>query len=407
MDGANLQTTQSVVEAPFVTATIGDYVFGVYKNSLQNGKTVARVNAPNYVTGISIVKINGAVNQYTLNMKYGITQYTDPNYIDKVLSTVSQSRRIVFSYGDCNEPSFIYKDEEALITSVKSNVDFKAPSITYTIQAISTSALSKSVVRNWASRVAKPSQVIRELVTNPSYGLREIFVGMQKAGIIESEHLIATDDKTVELEAKQNMSAFDYLNYLVSSMESISDSKAVYILNVYDTQNPPMYGCYFTVTKVSTLVARSNNSNAFEVDIGYPTSTFVTGFSINNNEAWSILYDYQQKNITSNNSYLIDNNGDIVPYSTNKFIQNVNKGIVESEQQRWWNSVTEFPIKAVLEIRGLLRPASLMQYVKINSWFYGQKYLASGLYIITKQTDTINQNGYRTTLELMRIAGDT
>lgn len=406
MEGANLQTTQSVVEAPFVTVTIGDYVFGVYKNSLKNGKTVAKVNAPNYVTGLQIIKINGAVNRYTLTMKYGITQYTDPNYIDKVLSSVSDSRKIVFSYGDCNEPSFIYKNEEALITSVTSNVDFKSPSITYTIQAISTSALSMSVVRNWAARHDKPSRIIKELVTNPSYGLKEIFVGMQKANIIESEHLIATDDKTVDLHAKQNTSAFDYLNYLVSSMECITDNKALYMLDVHDTQEPPMYGCYFTVSKVSTTASRNKNFKAFEVDVGYPTSTFVTGFKLDNNQQWTILYDYQQKNITSNNSYLIDRNGDIVPYSTNKFIQDVNKGVVESEYQRWWNSVTEFPVKATLEIKGLLRPASLMQYVKINSWFYGQKYIASGIYIITKQTDTVNQNGYRTVLELLRVAND-
>ena len=313
---------------------------------------------------------------------------------------------MTFSYGDCNEPSFIYKNEEALITSVKSQVDFKNPSIVYTIQAISTSALSKSLIRNWPSRRAKPSQIIRELVTSSAYGLKEIFVGMQKSGIIESEHLIATDDKTVEIEAKQNMSAFDYLNYLVSCMESITDSKALYIMSVHDTEQPPMYGCYLTVTKAASNIARNHNSDAFEVDIGYPTSTFVTDFTMNNNQAWSILYDYQQKNITSNNSYLIDRNGNIVPYSTNKFVQNVNKGIVESELNRWWNSVTEFPVKATLTIKGLLRPASLMQYVKINSWFYGQKYIASGIYIITKQTDTINQNGYRTALELMRIAGD-
>lgn len=371
MNSANLQTTQSVVEAPFVTATIGDYVFGVYKNSLKNGKTVAKVNAPNYVTGLQIVKINGAVNKYTLEMRYGITQYTDPNYIDKVLSSVSQSRKIVFSYGDCNEPSFIYKNEEALITSVKSKVDFKNPSIIYTIQAISNSALSTSIIRNWPSRRAKPSQIIKELVTNASYGLKEIFVGMQKANIIETEHLIATDDKTVHLDAKQNTSAFDYLNYLVSSMECITDDNAMYILNVYDTQEPPMYGCYFTVSKVTSKISRNHRNNAFEVDVGYPSSTFVTGFQTNNNDAWTILYDYQQKNITSNNSYLIDNNGNIVPYNTNRFVQNVDKGVVESEHKRWWTSVTEFPIKAVLEIKGLLRPTSLMQYVKINSWFYG------------------------------------
>ena len=54
-----LLTSGNVVEAPFVTATLGNYTFGVYKNSIKNGKTVARVNAPNYVQSLKIVKING------------------------------------------------------------------------------------------------------------------------------------------------------------------------------------------------------------------------------------------------------------------------------------------------------------------------------------------------------------
>ena len=51
----------------------------------------------------------------------------------------------------------------------------------------------------------------------------------------------------------------------------------------------------------------------------------------------------------------------------------------------WWSSVTQFPIKATLTLKGLLKAATLMSYVKINTYFYGQKHLSSGLYIINKQ----------------------
>jgi len=254
-------------------------------------------------------------------------------------------------------------------------------------------------------RKAKPSQLIAEIVTNNAYGLNEIFTGMQKPNIISKEHLIANDDETVEIEAKQNMNAFDYLNYLTSCMVSITDRNAIYILTVYDTNDAPMYGTYFKVTKVQSDIAKNHNPNAFSVDVGFPTDTFVMDFSIQTNDSWSILYDYSQNQIQSNNSYLIDDDGNLVPHNTNKFVQNVYKGTVESEQQKWWKQVTEFPIKASLTIKGLLKPANLMQYVNINCYFYGQKYIASGLYIITKQTDTISQSGYRTTLELLRIGG--
>ena len=51
-----------VVEAPFITVQIGDYILGCFKNSLKNGQTVAKVNAPNYTKSINIIKINGAVS---------------------------------------------------------------------------------------------------------------------------------------------------------------------------------------------------------------------------------------------------------------------------------------------------------------------------------------------------------
>lgn len=68
--------------------------------------------------------------------------------------------------------------------------------------------------------------------------------------------------------------------------------------------------------------------------------------------------------------------------------------------------MTEFPISASLQIKGLLRPQMLMNYIRVNVYFYGQKHISSGLYIITKQEDNIDMTGYKTTLTLLRIGGD-
>ena len=46
-----------------------------------------------------------------------------------------------------------------------------------------------------------------------------------------------------------------------------------------------------------------------------------------------------------------------------------------------------------------------MTYIKLNVLFYGQRHISSGYYIVTKQTDTIDFNGYKTTLKLARIRG--
>ena len=68
--------------------------------------------------------------------------------------------------------------------------------------------------------------------------------------------------------------------------------------------------------------------------------------------------------------------------------------------------MTQFPITATMTIKGLVRPAMLMTYIRVNAFFYGQRHISSGLYIVTKQEDRADQAGYRTTLTLQRIAGD-
>ena len=66
-----------------------------------------------------------------------------------------------------------------------------------------------------------------------------------------------------------------------------------------------------------------------------------------------------------------------------------------------------FVLIGIVLTTGLLRPATLMQYVRLNIIFPGgKKHLASGLYIVTKQIDNIGSNGYATTLSLTRIKCD-
>ena len=49
----------------------------------------------------------------------------------------------------------------------------------------------------------------------------------------------------------------------------------------------------------------------------------------------------------------------------------------------------------------------LMSYVRVNVIFPGgHKHISSGLYIVTKQADQIDGNGYKTTLSLTKINGD-
>ena len=63
----------------------------------------------------------------------------------------------------------------------------------------------------------------------------------------------------------------------------------------------------------------------------------------------------------------------------------------------------KFPLTAQLTLKGLLKPAMLMDYINIDVVFYGQRHITSGVYAITGQTDFLSGSGYRTTLSLVRV----
>ena len=112
----SLLSSQARVQVPWIKVTIGDYTFGVFdKATRKNIKTSQGVYSgivaqyPEYITSLSVRKINGQVNRYTLSLSYPVTDKDDPNFIEKVLSSVSHTREIIFSYGDTAMPSYIYK----------------------------------------------------------------------------------------------------------------------------------------------------------------------------------------------------------------------------------------------------------------------------------------------------------
>jgi hypothetical protein len=77
-------------------------------------------------------------------------------------------------------------------------------------------------------------------------------------------------------------------------------SKDMYILTIHDdtvydrTYNDTISlgGPYFKVSRTSSSVQQAD---AYEVDIGFNTSTIVTQFSIDQNENFALYYYYNEK----------------------------------------------------------------------------------------------------------------
>ena len=404
----DLLGTTTRVEAPFIVVKIGEYTFGLYN---KNGNGVV-TDYPNYMQSLSVTKINGTLNQYTLSLRYSIRDGDDPNLFEKVFSSVKDTRDISFQYGDASLPSFYFKEEKALITDIKTNFDLQSSSITYTISAISQALQLTAGNFDFPAIVSKPSDVIIDILYNKSYGLQEVFTGMFDKDKVISKGLIASDDIAVALETKTNITIFNYLNYLVSCMRSASDSNNLnlknnlYVLTIIDDTSGEWGGTYFRVNRVTNAIKEINSLDTYEVNIGYMDKSIVTGFSIDNNETYSILYNFSEKIKQPSYIYRIDDDGNVkTSYSPNITKSGVLYKTTEAEKN-WWSKVTQYPISATLTLKGLLKPAILMTYVKLNVLFYGRKHISSGYYIITKQVDTIDPSGFRTVLSLTRIRGD-
>lgn len=397
----SLIAAPAFVQTPVIQVKIGDYTFGVCEN-IANGY----IRYPNYIQSLQINKINGQVNTYTLNLAYAITEYNDPNYFERVFASVSKSRHIEFTYGDASSPQFLYRNEVAIITAVKASFELDSSTIVYTVSAISQAALGLTGNYSFAPTTAKPSEAIFDLLEDPKYGLQDLFKGMRNISKVKEAGLIPQNDVSINILKKDNISALEYLQYLVSLMTPSTGDAAdgsVYILSFVDDNSGKFDGSYFQITQVNSNI---EHPEAYQLDIGYPGNNYVFNFNVENDENYSIYYDYQKKLHPQEYVSRINANGDYEEvYAPTISSKNAHHETSEDDKN-WWTKVTQYPIRASLTIKGLLRPAVLMTYVRLNIVLFGKRHINSGLYIITKQVDTVNGGGYQTTLNMTRIGGE-
>lgn len=411
--GTSLLSYPSAVETPFIIVKIGNYTFGSYtkKGSLEAQKSNAIVDYPNYLQYLNVVKVDGTVNTYTIGMTYQIQNGADPNLLDRIFSSVGYGV-IKISYGDWQSPTFIYREEEAIITKLQSSVDFSSSRINYTLSCTSNSLSLAATTCDFPAKKAKPSDVIKDLLYNRHYGLLDIFYGMKNKTQVTAKNLIPGDDNQVELEPQIGTNPITYLNYLVSCMvPNTSDPSAplkdgVYKLSIVDDVFGDLGGPYFKIQKLSTNSSIVASSDTYVLDVGYPSDNQVMDFKINNDNSWALLYDYNKRIDQANYVYYIDNDGNVVTKYSQNLLTSSQMNKTTELNKNWWSQMTQFPITATVRIKGLIRPAMLMTYVKINAVFFGQRHISSGLYIVTRQEDNISGAGYSTTLSLTRIAGD-
>lgn len=182
----------------------------------------------------------------------------------------------------------------------------------------------------------------------------------------------------------------------ISEVDNVLRNSLYYL--VYEDSSD---GAYFKVEEIQKLPGVSKLiRNVFEITVGYPDGNDVYDFKVNTNEAWSMLY--KNNSISGEYIYDIDANGNrVMTYSPN-LVNSAN--ILNEMQKNWWTEMVNFPIKAQLTMRGLLKPITLMDYVQVNVVFYGRKHITSGLYAIVGEQDVLAGSGFLTNLSLVRVS---
>ena len=386
--GRGLSVYPNLVEAPTVELSFNGIVIGGYNN--------VGDKYPNYITSMTVSKINGRINTYNINLVYQVRPNEDPNFIDSLISKTGYLNPLKIRYGDSNSPGLYYKEEHAVITNVDSKADVSSMSINYSITAISSILSSEQTYHNFIERIDKPSNIIDDLLYrsgNISTQIQNAFPLMSNKSYVNSNNLIPSNDIPVVVGGMTNVSPLVYLGHVVSCMTNDIRSSS-YFLTYNDTAD----GAYF---KISEVTANSILNSVYEVDVGYPENDFVLNFQLCDNMYWPLIYDYNGR--IPKWEYDIDNTGNIIRSQTNSLYTDNKYMETSIINSNWWNSVTEFPISAKLTLKGLTAPLMLMTYIRIDTLFYGQKDLASGLYVVTNQEDSISGNGCTTTLTLLRV----
>ena len=392
-----LSIADNTVEAPYIEMNIGGYKVGSYKGDIDE--------YPNYISKLSVNKQNGVINQYNIQMIHQVRPGDDSNLIDELLSKANYDK-IEIKYGDLNSGQY-FQDTKAIITNVYMNRNYTNMSISYTIEATSEGSLLKTLISSFPERIDKPSNVLRDLLYSNdkiSNLLLEAFPGMKDKLFVDSNNLIPSNDSVVKIMEQYNVNVLDYVNYLVGCMSNNLSKddiirNSTYYITYNDADSFNRNGAYFKITEVTAdMNPFTVTDKVYEITVGY-NDNIVYDFNVDTTQSWELLYKNASK--AEEYYYTVTNNGDINKYYSPAVVSSTN--FMNELNKNWWTQMIKFPLTASITIKGLLKPVMLMDYIKIDVVFYGNKHITSGIYAITGQQDILSGSGFKTTLSLVRV----
>ena len=395
LQDANLTSFPNLVEAPFIEVNLNGITIGGYNNEEDK--------YPNHIVSMDIDKINGRINQYSISIVHQVRAGEDPNFIDSLLARTGIRNKIQIKYGDSAYGAF-FKEEEAYITDVTYNEDVNSAKITYVISAVSSVGAGKvqEAYFNFPKLQTKPSAEIVNMLykdKQTSEQLLEYLGGMRNEKETLSNGYIPQDDAEVTIPSLENASLLDRLTQLVSYMYDPVTPGSSYFMAFEDKSDDK---AFFKIKKLTkTEKSDAAVKNCYYLDVGYPGNSFVTKFSLQQDVYWPIYFKYAGTIPTY--LYDIDYSGNLITQQVNPLTIDNKYGTFSVRDANWWDLTTNYPIIATTTIKGLMKPVALIENVYVYAQFYGQEDMASGLYSIIGQHDSISGAGYTTTLQLLRV----
>lgn len=85
---------------------------------------------PNLATSLSVNKVNGQINTYSITLTYQIRTGEDPQLVDKLISKVKYGGNLIIRYGDCTSGK-IFRDTKLVLIDVKQTRSYTSSRMTY------------------------------------------------------------------------------------------------------------------------------------------------------------------------------------------------------------------------------------------------------------------------------------
>lgn len=355
-----------------------------------------------------------SIEQRVADLQLLVSNYESLYNIRKY-SKISSQRSILISYGNSDPNSGnIYRTDEALVISYTPDIRIDNGTIDYTIKAVSKSAMSQYDTYPFGNTLKSGTKLSKEIARtfyDKTYGLEAIFPGgLYINGIKVTSATYEADDSPIEgnYTAGVDMTPLDYIKSLVSMMvyEKIGESTVensrymVYTDDSYDIKTHRS-NASLRITRYNTEIA---SYYRYLVEIGTRDSSVIS-FSANVEGQYSLAIAYN-KSVKYNNSvkYIINDNAEIKAVNSESPVLNGSDVDTTGAESYWWSMMSSYPIITTITIRGLAGRLNIMDKIRLEIFQYGEMYWLSGRYAVIGITDSVNDQGYQSTLNLLRIS---